>query len=467
MQEGLYKIVFKGEIGFDFEEEEVKESLQKFCGFDREAVDRLFSGKTIVLKKNLDETKANSLCSSLQKLGALAMVVPMEPAANNYTSCASDRPAPPSSEESASIVCPACGLRQSKGESCIVCGIIFDKFARVQARRAQELQYAASYEASNKADEAAGSQLMQFFVQIAAQPFLAQCGLLILALTGLQAMLGPGLHSSGFIILPVVYLLFIMVRGMLAEQEAMASIAEHFNVLWEQVDPQESRRQWIPWGTYGIVLLGVFFYYGLVLQLDPATLWNHLAFVPVEPSVWNVPLSAIASLFLHTSGWQLWGSVIFLWAVGPLVEKRLGWRRFLGLYLLSGLVAGGVGVLIHPLFQQGPLHGLGSSGAIAGIVGFFIARSSDRSMEFAPPLLDLLQFVVPLRLTIRLDSLAFIGLFFYSSLGAGIDTQGGLVALLLGHLMHAGGMLAGLAVGQSVKAESIHSDGKIVESGMA
>jgi membrane associated rhomboid family serine protease len=296
---------------------------------------------------------------------------------------------------------------------------------------------------------------MSFFVRMAAQPFVVQCGLLILGLAGLQALLGPGLLSTGFIILPVIYLLFIMVRGILTEQEAMAGFADHFNVLWERVVPEECRQQWIPWGTYGIILVDILLYYGFARQFEPSTLWNNLAFIPVEPHFWNVPLSAIAALFLHSGGWQLWGCVIFLWSVGPLVEKCLGRRNFLGLYLLTGIVAGGVGTLMHPLFLLGPLHSLGSSGAIAGLVGFFVARSADRSMEFEPPFLDLLPFFAPLRLTIRLDSLAFIGLFFYASLGGGIDPQSGLAAILVGHLIHIVGMLTGMAAGAMINLENL------------
>jgi membrane associated rhomboid family serine protease len=76
-------------------------------------------------------------------------------------------------------------------------------------------------------------------------------------------------------------------------------------------------------------------------------------------------------------------------------------------------------------------------------------------MEFAPPFLDLLPFFAPLRLTIRLDSLAFIGLFFYASLGGGIDPQGGLAAILVEHLIHIVGMLTGLAAGAMINPESL------------
>lgn len=459
MKDGLFKIVFKGEIGFDFEVAEVKASLQKFCGFDRQTVDRLFSGGTFVLKKNLDEANANSLCDAFQKLGAFTAVLPMAPA---------ETTAGPGHGESAvapvrgsdDFVCPACGHRQEPGESCLVCGIFFAKFARLQERRAEEWLLPPAGQGASAGDEPVGTGWVALFARLAAQPFMVQCGLLILGLAGLQAMLGPGLLSTGFIILLSLYVLCIMVRGLLSEQEAMTGLAEHFNLLWEPGVPAASRQQWVPWATYGIILLDILLYYGLALQLQPATLQNNLAFLPAEPNFWNVPLSAVTALFLHTGGWQLWGCVLFLWAVGPQVEKRLGRRRFLGLYLLTGIVAGGAGTLLHPLALLEPLHGLGSSGAIAGLLGFSVARSTDRSMEFAPPILELLPFFAPLKLTVRLDALAFIGLFFYasSSLGGSIDPPAGLGAILVNHLIHMAGMLTGLAVGATITPAEVPYD---------
>ncbi len=204
MQDELYKIVFKGEIGLDFDEEEVKENLQKSYGFDRNAVDRLFSGGAVVLKKNLDEFKANSLCNFFQKLGALVAVVPMEPVEFTVAPRNDEPLGSLPLHGSSPCVCPACGHRQDKGESCIVCGIFFAKYARIQERRAQEWLPPSACPGSPTDDEPREPGWTSLFARIAAQPFLVQCGLLILGLAVLQALLGPGLLSTGFIILPVI-----------------------------------------------------------------------------------------------------------------------------------------------------------------------------------------------------------------------------------------------------------------------
>jgi membrane associated rhomboid family serine protease len=459
MRDGLYKIVFKGEIGFDFDVAEVKASLQKFCGFDRPTVDRLFAGGTFVLMKNLDETKANSLRDAFQKFGAFTAVLPMAPVETPAAAGHAELAAAPIRAAEA-CVCPACGHRQAPAESCPVCGVFFAKFARVQERRAQEWLQPPAGQGASAGDEAVRPGWVALFTRLAAQPFMVRCGLLILGVAGLQALLGPGLLSTGFIILLSLYALFILVRGLLGEQEVMAGLAERFNVLWEQEVPAASGKQWVPWATYGFILLDLLLYYGLALQLQPATLQNSLAVLSAEPNFWNVPLSAVAALFLPSGGGQLWGGVLFLWALGPQVEKRLGRRRFLGLYLLTGIVAGGAGTFLQPLALLEPLHGLGSSCAIAGLLGFCVARSVDRSLEFAPPLLDLLPFFAPLRLRVRLDAFAFIGLFFYVSphLGGSLAPPAGLVTILIGHLIHMAGMLTGLAVGATIASAEVPDD---------
>ena len=61
-------------------------------------------------------------------------------------------------------------------------------------------------------------------------------------------------------------------------------------------------------------------------------------------------------------------NMLALWLLGPFVEFALGWRRFLPLYLLSGLGAAGVvmGLASGP---NGDQLMVGASGCIMGLVG--------------------------------------------------------------------------------------------------
>jgi membrane associated rhomboid family serine protease/Tfp pilus assembly protein PilF len=159
-----------------------------------------------------------------------------------------------------------------------------------------------------------------------------------------------------------------------------------------------------------------------------------------------VPLSALTSMFLHAGHGHLWGNMIFLWALGTVVEKRIGSRRFLALYLLTGLAASLFGVLAHLLFMGSVLHALGASGAIAGVMGIFAVRCYFKSMVFPLPILGIFSLILPISLKVRLNSLVIIGLFFLADLSGGMAQASGASQTMVGHWIHIGGMLAGIAI---------------------
>lgn len=78
------------------------------------------------------------------------------------------------------------------------------------------------------------------------------------------------------------------------------------------------------------------------------------------------PLTWLTHMFLHADVIHLVGNMIFLVAVGFLVEMALGSLILLGLYTLAGVGAAALFVLVNP-GQALPL--VGASGAIAGLMG--------------------------------------------------------------------------------------------------
>ena len=83
----------------------------------------------------------------------------------------------------------------------------------------------------------------------------------------------------------------------------------------------------------------------------------------------RLPLRLIASLFLHGGWLHLLGNLAFLAVFGDDVEGKLGGRKFLVLYLLSGLVASLAQVAVAP---RSTVAIVGASGAIAGVLGTFL-----------------------------------------------------------------------------------------------
>lgn len=80
-----------------------------------------------------------------------------------------------------------------------------------------------------------------------------------------------------------------------------------------------------------------------------------------EGAVWQL----LTSAFTHVSLVHIAFNMVALWFLGPQLERFLGWRRYLALYLLSAL-AGSVAVfwLADPTSST-----LGASGAVFGLMG--------------------------------------------------------------------------------------------------
>ncbi len=74
------------------------------------------------------------------------------------------------------------------------------------------------------------------------------------------------------------------------------------------------------------------------------------------------PWTAVTYMFLHAGFSHLFWNMVALYFFGPRVEARLGGRRFIGLYLTSG-IAGALGSLITPYAAI-----VGASGAVFGVM---------------------------------------------------------------------------------------------------
>ncbi len=147
-------------------------------------------------------------------------------------------------------------------------------------------------------------------------------------------------------------------------------------------------------------------------------------FDPRSPSLFG----AFASLFLHLNILHLLGNMVFLAAVGPLVEGTGGPLKFLGVYLLGGLA--GVGAhwtMFAGVPEAQPL--VGASGALAACVGYCSVRFMSERVPLAPGV----------SVRVGVVALIWVGL---QSLGAFVRTgqDGGGTA----YWAHLGGFLAGL-----------------------
>lgn len=82
----------------------------------------------------------------------------------------------------------------------------------------------------------------------------------------------------------------------------------------------------------------------------------------------------ITSNFLHLGLFHLLGNMLFLWVFGRYVEARLDWWRFLLLYLACA-IGGDLLLLLEMGLRDRAFAAVGSSGAIAGLMGFTLVAA--------------------------------------------------------------------------------------------
>lgn len=146
-------------------------------------------------------------------------------------------------------------------------------------------------------------------------------------------------------------------------------------------------------------------------------------FVLDQSRVWFEPWRLITAMFLHGGMSHIFFNMFGLFLFGPLLEERIGPKRFLMLYFGAGLAASLAAALLYPL-------SLGASGAIFGMLGALIV--------LLPRLQILFFFVIPMPLWVAgivwvvLDT---IGLFFPTGIASAAHLAGIAVGLLVGYLI--------------------------------
>jgi membrane associated rhomboid family serine protease len=85
-----------------------------------------------------------------------------------------------------------------------------------------------------------------------------------------------------------------------------------------------------------------------------------------ESQTWYTP---VTSMFLHGGWFHLIGNMWFMWIFGNNVEDSMGHSRFVFFYLICGLAAAALQVILSP---DSPVPMVGASGAIGGVMGAYV-----------------------------------------------------------------------------------------------
>jgi rhomboid family protein len=154
----------------------------------------------------------------------------------------------------------------------------------------------------------------------------------------------------------------------------------------------------------------------------------------LEPTPISVYLTLLTSMFMH-GGWaHLLGNMWFLWIFGDNIEDDMGRWRYIGFYLLCGLVASLAHVFISAWGDSAQVPSLGASGAISGVMGAYLVLHPQRRVT-----------VLLLRMVTQVPGYVAVGIWFVFQVIEGLGVLGGMRGGVA-YGAHIGGFLAGAAL---------------------
>jgi membrane associated rhomboid family serine protease len=148
-------------------------------------------------------------------------------------------------------------------------------------------------------------------------------------------------------------------------------------------------------------------------------------------------LTAFSAMFMHGGLLHLGGNMLFLWIFGNNVEDSMGPVKFVAFYLLAGISALLLQIVIEP---SASVPTLGASGAIAGVLGAYL-------LLFPRARVVTVIFIVFFFTILELPALLVLGFWFlqqalygYFDLAQPTGGSGGVA-----YFAHIGGFVFGLA----------------------
>ena len=175
-----------------------------------------------------------------------------------------------------------------------------------------------------------------------------------------------------------------------------------------------------------------------VFKIDIETIFAYHNFSMHEMGLFN-PIQIFSYMFLHGSSGHIFGNMFGLFMFGPMLERFMGSKRFLILYIVSGvgaaLLYGGINLYeISKYTTDSPQYNqmmttpmVGASGAIFGMLGGFARLFPNTEM-----------IIFPLPIPIKAKYL--VSLYALFEIFAGVSN----IMPGVAHFAHIGGLIFGI-----------------------
>jgi membrane associated rhomboid family serine protease len=258
--------------------------------------------------------------------------------------------------------------------------------------------------------------------------------------------------SVGFLALPLVAALFVAwlsYRSAMSGEPIWRLLLKNLTVFpFPYVTKNRSASSHIPWLTYSIIFLMGIIFFGLQMNPSiPKGVWDRLAFYPAEGgSRWAIP-ALLTHMFLHASLPHYVFNMLFLWVMGAVLERRIGWRKTFLAFVLTGVVSSLLSLITYRVGTGELVEAVGASGAISGLMGLFAVRCYFKTMVMPVPLLGFLSLFIPLQIKIRVNSLTVVTAFFLKDLIGGANQLSGSTESTTDYWAHLWGLVAGILLG--------------------
>lgn len=183
--------------------------------------------------------------------------------------------------------------------------------------------------------------------------------------------------------------------------------------------------------TYALILANFLVF---IISFIFPTIIITLGFRPIYLQIPYIPqiYTLFTSMFVHSDFLHILGNMLVFFFIGMAFEQRVGWKKFLPIYLLTGIC----GSLTHALLHLGsniPL--VGASGAIFGIMGAFAYSYPNDEVVMPIPLGFIMVFR---RIKVVYAVLIFAALETFIVLIGSQDNTA--------HFAHIGGLISGVII---------------------